>query len=41
LHLISGHILKDTDVIGKMDPYVLVNVGNTKVKSNTHENGGT
>ena len=40
LTLVSGKILHDTDLIGKMDPYVIFEHKGKKLKSKVHQNGG-
>ena len=37
---VSAVLLKDYDTFGKMDPYVVVQVGATKKKTKPHSGGG-
>lgn len=37
---ISGMLTKDTDLFGKMDPYVVCKIGNEQKRTKTHKGGG-
>jgi hypothetical protein len=37
---ISGMLTKDTDMFGKMDPYVVCMIGQQKQRTATHSGGG-
>jgi len=40
VHVINGRDLRDRELIGKMDPYVIVKCGDEKFKSQVNKNGG-
>jgi len=41
VHVINGHDLRDRELIGKMDPYVIVKYADESFKSQVVKNGGT
>jgi len=41
VHVINGSDLRDRELIGKMDPYVIVKYGDEEFKSQVVKNGGT
>eukprot|EP00004_Rigifila_ramosa_P004017 TRINITY_DN143_c0_g1_i8.p1 TRINITY_DN143_c0_g1~~TRINITY_DN143_c0_g1_i8.p1 ORF type:complete len:295 (-),score=52.98 TRINITY_DN143_c0_g1_i8:298-1140(-) len=40
IQIVEGRNLRDKDLFGKMDPYVIVQLGNQKFRTKTHKNGG-
>lgn len=40
LRVIEGRLFRDTEVFGKMDPYVILSLNDKKFKTRVHNNGG-
>jgi Ca2+-dependent lipid-binding protein len=40
LQIIEGKLLRDTEIIGKMDPFVTLEYSGKKYRTKVHESGG-
>jgi len=40
VHMIEAKLKRDTETFGKMDPYIIINTRQQRVRTKTHNNAG-